>query len=139
MDGLDQLSELIIYIDRSVIQPGGLDELRAGISALVKFIQDREPQLLAYGFYFDEDTERMTVVAIHPDAASLERHLAIGGSEFRKLAHLIDLQRIEVYGRPSKAAMKELRQKARDLGDRGDVRVYSLHQGFARVGQSSQP
>jgi hypothetical protein len=135
MDGLDQRSELIIYIDRSVIQPGGLDELKAGISALVEFIKEREPQLLAYGFYFDEETERMTVVAIHPNAASLERHLAIGRSEFRKLAHLIDLQCIEVYGRPSKAVMKELRQKVRDLGDHGEVRVHSLDQGFERVGQ----
>jgi hypothetical protein len=135
MDGLDQHSELIIYIDRSVIQPGRVEELKAGISALVEFIDEREPQLLAYGFYFDEETGGMSVVAVHPNAASLERHLAIGGSEFRKLAHLIDLQRIEVYGRPSKAAMKELRKKARDLGDHGAVDVYSLHQGFARVGR----
>src|SRR4029453_8711544 len=82
MDGLDQLSEMIIYIDRSVIQPGRFEELKTGISALVDFIDEREPQLLAYGFYFDEETEQMTVVAIHPNAASLERHLAIGGSEF---------------------------------------------------------
>jgi hypothetical protein len=135
MDGLDQLSEMIIYIDRSVIQPGRFEELKTGISALVDFIDEREPQLLAYGFYFDEETEQMTVVAIHPNAASLERHLAIGRSEFRRLAHLIDLQRIEVYGRPSKAALKELRNKARDLGDHGAVGVYSLRQGFARVGR----
>jgi hypothetical protein len=74
----------------------------------------------------------MTVVAVHPDVASLELHLEVGGPEFRKLADLIELRRIEVYGRPSDRALQQLRQKAEMLGERADVLVHEPHAGFTR-------
>ena len=122
---------LIVYIDRSDIHQGGLDELKAGIQQLVTFIESAEPQLMAYGFYIDEDTGQMTVVAVHPDPASLELHLEIGRDEFRKLAHLITLREIEVFGSLSPHALGMLRQKASALG--GDrVRVHEGFAGFTR-------
>ena len=87
----------------------------------------------AYGFYIDEDAAKMTVVAVHPDAASLERHLEIGGGEFRKLSHLITLTSIECYGRPSGKALEQLREKAAALGDGGAVVSIGRSAGFAHV------
>ena len=46
------------------------------------FIGAREPQLITYGFYIDEDAAKMTVVAVHPDSAPLELHMDIGTKEF---------------------------------------------------------
>jgi len=125
-------SEPIVYIDHSDIKEGAVDELKAGVSRLVDFIDAREPQLIAYGFYIDEEAARMTVVAVHPDSASLELHVEIGGPEFRKLAHLITLRAIEVYGRPSEKALEQLRQKAAMLGDGGSVISVGRHAGFMR-------
>jgi hypothetical protein len=48
----------------------------------VDFIGAREPQLITYGFYIDEDAAKMTVVAVHPDSAPLELHMDIGTKEF---------------------------------------------------------
>jgi len=76
----------------------------------------------------------MTVVAVHPDRASLELHLRVGDSAFRGFAELIDLERIEVFGDPGPAAMDRLRSKAEMLGDRGDVRVHRAQGGFIRFG-----
>ena len=98
-------SEPIVYIDHSNIREGSLDELKAGVQRLVDFIEAREPQLVSYGFYIDDEAARMTVVAVHPDTASLELHLEIGGPEFRKLAPLLTLTAIECYGRPSQKAL----------------------------------
>jgi hypothetical protein len=114
-------SEPIVYIDHSDIRKDSIDELRAGVQRLVDFIDAREPQLITYGFYIDEDAARMTVVAVHPDSASLERHMEIGSEEFRKLAHLLTLTKIECYGRPSGRALEQLRHKAATLGDGGVV------------------
>ena len=126
-------SEPIVYLDHSDILDGAIDELRAGVTRLVEFIDEREPQLIAYGFYLDEDAMKMTVVAVHPDSASLELHMEVGGEEFRKLGHLIRLTSIECYGRPSERALQQLRQKAAALGDGGAVVTVGRTAGFTHL------
>jgi hypothetical protein len=126
-------SEPIVYIDHSDIRDGSLKELKAGIRRLVDFIDAREPQLITYGFYIDEDQSKMTVVSVHPDSASLELHMDIGGGEFRKLAHLITLTAIECYGRPSEKALEQMRLKAAALGDGGTVVTIGRFAGFTHL------
>jgi hypothetical protein len=123
----------IVYIDHSDIREGSLEELKAGVRRLVDFIEAREPQLVAYGFYIDEDAARMTVVGVHPDSASLERHMEVGSGEFGKLAHLVTLTAIECYGRPSVSALGQLRRKAATLGDGGAVVSIERFAGFAHL------
>jgi hypothetical protein len=126
------MAEPLVYIDHSEIRPGGLEEVRKAIPELVGFIDAHEPQLTFYAFYIDEQAAAMTVVAVHPDSASLELHLEIGGPQFRNLAAFIDLRLIEVYGVPSGTALDQLRQKADLLGEEARVVVHQLHAGFAR-------
>ena len=123
----------IVYIDRSRIVDGKVDQLKRGIHALVEFVQRREPRLLSYNFLLDEEHLRMTVIAIHPDSASLEFHMEIAGPEFRKLKELVELTEIEVYGPLSDAALVPLKQKARMLGSGERVVVLEAEAGFARL------
>jgi hypothetical protein len=89
--------------------------------------------LIDYGFYIDEDARKMTVVAVHPDSASLELHMDIGGAEFRRLGHLLTLTAIECYGRPSERALEQLRLKAATLGDGGTVLSIGRFAGFTHL------
>jgi hypothetical protein len=125
-------SEPIVYIDHSNFRESSLEELKAGVRRLVDFIDAREPQLISYGFYIDEASSKMTVVAVHPDSASLELHLDIGNAEFRKL-HLLTLTAIVCYGRPSERALEQLRQKAAALGDGGTVVSVGRFAGFTHL------
>lgn len=127
------MPEPIIYIDRSEIRPGKLDEIKPAMDELVEFVEAEEPQLLSYGFFLDEDEAQLAVVAIHPDAASLEFHMDIGGPRFRGFAELLEMVSIDVYGEPSERALEQLHQKAQALGKSGRVAVHSLHAGFARL------
>lgn len=122
----------IVYVDHSDVKPGKLADLQAAVAQLVAFVEAREPQLIAYGFYIDDVGSTMTVVAVHPDSASLEFHLSIGGPEFRKVGAFIRLRTIEVFGQPSDTAVDQLREKARMLGD-ATVVVRSADAGFARI------
>jgi hypothetical protein len=131
--GTGSASEPIVYIDHSDIREGSIEELKAGVQRLAEFIEAREPQLFAYAFYIDEEAATMTVVAVHPDSASLELHLDIGSGEFRKLAHMLTLTAIECYGRPSERALEQLRQKAATLGDGGTVVSVGRFAGFAHL------
>jgi hypothetical protein len=123
----------IIYVDRSLIVEGRLEQLKRGIRALVALVERREPRLSSYGFFIDEERMRMTVIAIHPDSASLEFHLDLAGPEFRKLKELVELTEIEVYGPLSDTALAQLQEKARMLGRGGKVVVLEAEAGFARV------
>jgi hypothetical protein len=121
----------IYYIDTSSIREGKLAELKAAMTDLAAFVEANMPRLISYGFFLDEARTQMTVVAIHPDSASLEFHMDVGGAEFRKFADLIDLVRIQVYGKVSDAVLERLQQKARMLGT-GAVVTHDYHAGFTR-------
>lgn len=129
----------VIYIDRSDVHHDRWDDLKAGIGVLVAFVESHQPQMVTYGFHLDEDSNEMTVVSVHPDAASLERHIEIGGPEFQRLAPYLTLREIEVFGPLSPRAVDLLRQKASALGDGGAVRHHELFAGFDRTKASSDP
>ena len=73
----------------------------------------------------------MTVAAVHPDSASLELHLQLGGPRFAAISRYITLRSIEVIGEPSPAATEAIHAKARLLGN-ATVRIVPLEPGFAR-------
>lgn len=123
----------VLYIDRSDVREDRWNELKPAIRALVAFVDRHQPQMATYGFYLDEGTNTMTVVSVHPDSASLERHMDVGASEFRKLAPFLSLREIEVFGPLSERAFALVQQKAADLGDRGVVTLHSQFAGFARL------
>lgn len=123
----------VIYIDRSSVHEGRWAELKAGIHALVAFVDSRQPQMVTYGFYLDEDANEMTVVSVHPDSASLERHVEIGGPEFKTLGPFLQLREIEVFGRLSERAVELVQQKAASLGDAGAVTLHERFAGFDRI------
>jgi hypothetical protein len=125
------LSSPILVVDSSDIREGKLEEVKAGVEDLVAFVEANEAEPLLYDIYFDEAGSQMTVVQIHPDSTSLERHLTVAGPVFRKFADLLTLGRVDVYGRPSEAALEQMRGKAQLLGD-APVFVHELHSGFSR-------
>jgi hypothetical protein len=123
----------VVYIDRSDVHKDRWDELKAGIRALVAFVDTHQPQMANYGFYLDEDAHQMTVVSVHPDSASLERHMDIGRPEFKKLAPFLALREIEVFGNLSERAIELVQQKAAALGDRRVVMFHEQFAGFDRL------
>ena len=123
------MSHPIVYIDESTIREGKRPELEPAVEHLVAFVEANVPQLISYGVFLDEN--RMTVVAVHADSASLEFHMDVGAAEFRKFADLLDLTRIDVYGGISDAVRDRLRQKAEMLGNAA-IGVHARHAGFAR-------
>lgn len=121
----------VVYVDRSIIHEGALEDLRRGMGDLVAFVDTHEPQIVAYSVYIDEASLEMAVAHVHEDAASLELHMKIAGPEFPKVAPYITLRSIDVYGFVGDDLTERLREKASLLGD-GIVRVYPLHSGFVR-------
>ncbi|MFI8519272.1 hypothetical protein ACIGEZ_15770 [Streptomyces sp. NPDC085481] len=127
------MTEPLYYVDRSDILEGRLAEVRAGMRDLAEFVEAREPRLIAYNFYIDESDSTMTTLAVHPDTASMELHMELGGPRFRAFGPLIRMRSIDLYGRPSPAVVAQLRAKAGMLGG-GAVTLHALQAGFSRLG-----
>ena len=122
----------IVYVDTSEVRSGQLKELKAAMDDLTRFVEANEPQLIAYNVYFSEAGDRMTVLHINPDRASLEFHMDVAGPRFPPIGEFINMLGIDVYGDPGEALVERLRKKAEMLGA-GAVRIHQLHAGFARL------
>ena len=123
---------MIVYVDTSDVREGALDDLKAGMAELVELVEANEPRLLAYNVYLSSDGTRMTVVHVHSDAASLEKHLELVAPVLRRFVGLVTLSSIHVYGEPGEKVLEQLHGKANLLG-RDAVVVDSLHAGFSRL------
>jgi hypothetical protein len=127
------MSQPLIYVDRSDVREGALEQLKDAIGALADFVEDNEPQLISYNVYFSEEGGQMTVVHVHPDSASLDYHMDVAGPRFARFSELLRLSSIDIYGEPSEKALEQLRDKVRLLGS-ADVIVHHPHAGFSRFG-----
>ena len=127
------MAEQIVYVDRSEVRPGKLDELKRAMRELAALVEANEPRLGAYRVYFTEDGTHMTVIHTHADSASLELHMKVAGPAFPRFVDLVRLRSIDVYGRPSPALMRAIRDKAALLGS-ATVTQHELGAGFVRRG-----
>ena len=71
------MSSPFIFIATNRLKPGKLDSERERVPHLVEFIEASEPRLIAFNEYVDEAGDEVTVVQVHPDAASMEAHMEI--------------------------------------------------------------
>lgn len=127
------MSEPIVVVDTSEISRGKLEELKAAVDELVRFVESNEPRPIAYNVYLSHDETRVTVVQVHPDSASMEFHMQVAAPAFRRFADLLALRATDVYGAPNEHLLEQLRQKVGMLGSAAVV-VHDRHAGFARFG-----
>lgn len=125
------MSEPIVIIDTSSIRQGKLEDLRSAMSELARFVETHEPRAIAYNVYVDSAGSKVTVFQVHPDSSSAEFHMEVAGPAFGRFADLLELDGIDVYGRPSQRLLSRLQRKAEMLGGKG-VAVHEPHAGFAR-------
>jgi quinol monooxygenase YgiN len=117
-----------IFIATNRLKPGRLDRERARVPGLVEFIEANEPRLIAFNEYADETGDEVTVVQVHPDAASMEAHMQIVAERARAAyAETLDATvRIQVFGRPTDAILETLRQQA---GSGVEITINGEHLG----------
>ena len=126
-----------IFIATNRLKPGRLDRERERVAGLVGFIAENEPRVIAFNEYVNEAAGEVTVVQVHPDAASMEAHMAIVGERAREAyAETLDATvRVQVFGRPTRAIVETLERQA---GSGVEVTVNGEHLGgFTR--SAAQP
>jgi len=127
------VGEPLIVVDTSEIREGKREELQRGIAELAAFVETNETDPISYQVFFGDDGRLMTVLQVHPDSASMERHMELAGPVFAKFADLVFLRTVDIYGSPSEKVVEQLRRKAELLGT-ATVTVHDRQAGFAHFG-----
>jgi hypothetical protein len=125
------MGESLIVVDTSEIREGKREELQRGIAELAAFVEANESDPISYQVFFGDDGHLMTVLQIHPDSASMERHMELAGPVFARFADLVVLRTIDIFGSPNEKVLEQLRRKAELLGT-ATVTVHGRQAGFAR-------
>jgi hypothetical protein len=117
-----------IFIATNRLKPGRLDQERARVPGLVEFIEANEPRLIAFNEYADEAGDEVSVVQVHPDAASMEAHMQIVAERaLAAYAETLDATvRVQVFGRPTDAILEILQQQS---GSGVEITVNGEHLG----------
>jgi hypothetical protein len=68
----------LIFVATNRLKPGQLDAERRRVPGLIEFVEQNEPQLIAFNEYVNDNGTEVTVVQVHPDTAS--RCKSISGS-----------------------------------------------------------
>jgi quinol monooxygenase YgiN len=95
-----RMSGPFIVVFSYSIKPGKLEEARKRIAELVDFVETNEPRMIAFHCFLDEEGTTMTVVQVHPDAASMEFHLQVNAKHFATAFDYLDEQLSEQYFGP---------------------------------------
>ena len=126
-----------IYMSTWKIKEGRLEDYKQFARELIEHIEVKEPQLIAFNVYSNDDETEMTNIQVHPDAASMAFHMqvvtqVIGEDmiEWLEQSDFLEPKHIEIYGTPSAKLLKA----DQPLVDAGIPRsVKSVHfTGFTR-------
>src|SRR4026207_235624 len=103
------MTDPIVFVDTSEIREGKLEELRRAVAELAEFVDANETEPISSPVFFSDDDRLMTVLQVHPDSASMERHMEVAGPVFAKFADLLVLRTIDIYGSPSADGAEQAR------------------------------
>ena len=108
------MSEPFIFIGTHTISEGKLEDFKKQWRELLDVVEVKEPRLIAFNAYVNEDGTELTVVQVHPDAASMELHMQVAREHISEAYQSVleKTERIDVYGKPSDAVLETIRQLA---------------------------
>ena len=100
------MSEPFIFIGTHRLKEGKLSDFEEMWRDLVDVVEAKEPQMIAFNAYANEEGTEVRVVQFHPDAASMELHMGVvrehSTQAYEEL--LEETTSIQVFGELSDAA-----------------------------------
>jgi hypothetical protein len=116
------MSKPLIFVSTWKIREGRLEDYKQFAKEFMEHVKAREPQLIAFNMYFNEDETEMTSIQVHPDTASMDFHMQVLAKvigqdmiEWINRADFLEPKHIEIYGTPS-AKLLEADQPFVDAG-----------------------
>ena len=116
------MAEPIVYVSTWTFKEGKFDDYQRFYAKQLRIIDEAEPQIVAFLTFANEDGTEMTNIQVHPDRASMDKHMGILAEKMGILAEdlsavyqFMEPVRTEVFGTPGDRAM-EMDRQAIDAG-----------------------
>jgi hypothetical protein len=98
---------------------------------LSEIVKSKEPQLIAFNAFINEDETEMTSIQVHPNAASMDFHLKVNREimvdSMSAVADSVEPKNLEYYGSPPESLQVSVAGRA------GDFMTKPIHlAGFTR-------
>jgi len=108
------MSEPFIFIGTHRLKEGKVADFEKSFAELVNVVEANEPQLIAFNGYANDEGTEVAVVQVHPDAASMERHMQVVHEHISHAYEelLEETTSIQVFGVLSAAAKEMMLQLA---------------------------
>jgi quinol monooxygenase YgiN len=105
------MSGPFVFIGTHRIADGQLEAFKKDAHALVQLVREREPQLLAFNFFLNEDETEVSVVQVHPDADSMLTHMQVAKEHITEATEtLLSTKDIQIYGATNEAVVGMISQ-----------------------------
>ena len=95
------------------IKEGRLADFERFAQELLAAFEAREPQIIAFNMYRNEEGTEMASIQVHPDGASMDSHLQVVpkvlGEEMQtwvERADFLEFRSVEIYGMPTEALLE---------------------------------
>lgn len=109
----EPMTEPFVFIGTYRVKEGKLEAFREYWQEFCKDIEAKEPRLIAFNAYANEDGSELSGVQIHPDAESLLFHMGIAREHIDTAYqdYLDDSgSRIQIFGTPNDAVLDMIKQ-----------------------------
>ncbi len=110
------MSDPIVFVSHSRIKEGTLEGFKRLVNDVTASIEAEKPRTLAWLGYLNDEGARLTILHVFADPAAFDLHLQGVEDRSNAAADYMEIERFEVFGRPSEQAMNGLRQEASDGG-----------------------
>lgn len=122
------MSEPFIFIGTHTLREGKLQDFKQQWLELLEMVEAKEPRLIAFHAYVNEDGTELTGVQVHPDADSMLFHMQVVRDHISEAHQSVveKTERIDIYGNPSDAVLEMIRQLA---GSEVPLNVKAHHLG----------
>jgi hypothetical protein len=120
--------EPFIYLSTLRVKEGAMSDFLRAFEEMVSIAEAREPRLIGIAAYPDEEANEVTLLQVHPDAASMVFHMEVMDEHISHAVYaFLESASSQVLGVPS----DEVLEKIRSYGTAVNVR--RPHAGMYRI------
>lgn len=118
------MTDEIQYTLEWTINPGGLAPFKQLANKAINAVQENEPGMKGYQWYFSDDESKCYTSEWHSNSETLLAHLQNVTEVLPQLLEVSKLTRFEVFGNPNEQASEAVK----GLG----AKVFGYYEGFTR-------
>jgi quinol monooxygenase YgiN len=133
------MSSPFIFVGTHKIKPGKREEFKKYFGEFSSnVVEPEEPRLHSFYGYAAPDSDYVTVVQVHPDAASMATHMKVGMEHFANAysEYLEPESTVQIYGDLTDDLIRTISAAAQTDGDTSSVTIREPFAGFDRLPRS---